>query len=770
MSVVEDHRTAQEVVADLRAAGARETTSVEVEAAEAAFTAWEAEMASSPAPGRDPVLCAMLSAGVPEEWATQLTQTVHACALAAVPTGVRAESLDAPQIREQASAVLGVVETLTATTASLEAMTLSATRDLTALTGQVLLAKKGLSSPDELASSARDQWRARAKSATRGEIRAAIGWGEGEVSDLVALANMPPAVLDPVRTALSSGEAPWRLVRRFFRECAELPHEAAAAVANGFFGTDPAAAVTERLGSDGMFTGQPWVHKQFYRALDREVARVKEDLRQDDPAGKARTRAESLAASDLWVRLDDDGTASLGLRCSATQGAALADRIDLAARRARGGGDPRSLNVLRATIGVALLLHGTLPEPPPTSGANPGAGVIARKDAAAVPEESARASSTQSAAAVPQEGASARSTQSAAAVPEEGAGSEPIDIERTAQLDRVLAGLPAATINILVPFSTLLPNVHPTLGDSTTTDHPSWEVGPAPPGREPLGAPPGRESPGAPPGPEPVGTVRSGVGEVTGKHPHFLTGAQIRALALQPGTTIFRILTDAATGRYVERSTTAYRFDKAMRTHIAFADQTCRAPNCTVPAAQCQFDHVQEFGTPGGETSEANGALLHGVDHQRKTEKLWDAIIHPNRDMTWTSLLGRIYRTKTHDYNQYTALLRMATDQVAAAPVDQRAAVIDEAMYAALAYRPPGSSLEAEDDWAWDEPEVYPAWGLVSLSHRDRHGRRQPGPHPAVVATEREHARQAAGRADDQHTTPPESNTQPDSSDAPPPF
>src|SRR5699024_12354284 len=79
MSVVEDHRTAQEVVADLRAAGARETTSVEVEAAEAAFTAWEAEMASSPAPGRDPVLCAMLSAGVPEEWATQLTQTVHAC-------------------------------------------------------------------------------------------------------------------------------------------------------------------------------------------------------------------------------------------------------------------------------------------------------------------------------------------------------------------------------------------------------------------------------------------------------------------------------------------------------------------------------------------------------------------------------------------------------------------------------------------------------------------------------------------------------------------
>ncbi|MCK0114362.1 hypothetical protein MWU75_19705, partial [Ornithinimicrobium sp. F0845] len=73
---------------------------------------------------------------------------------------------------------------------------------------------------------------------------------------------------------------------------------------------------------------------------------------------------------------------------------------------------------------------------------------------------------------------------------------------------------------------------------------------------------------------------------------------------------------------------------------------------------------VQEHGTPGGHTCEANGQPACDPHHDQKTKKAWDAVIDTNRDVTWTTLLGRIYRTKAHDYTQYTKLLTAATTHI----------------------------------------------------------------------------------------------------------
>lgn len=234
----------------------------------------------------------------------------------------------------------------------------------------------------------------------------------------------------------------------------------------------------------------------------------------------------------------------------------------------------------------------------------------------------------------------------------------------------------------------------------------------------------------------------------------------MRELARQPGSTLYRLLTDPASGRCVERSISAYRFDAAMRAQITFADVTCRAPGCTVPAGASEFDHVQEYDTPGGQTRESNGALLHGHHHQSKTEKDIDVAIDANRTMTWTTLLGRIYQTKAHDYRQYAALLSEAVARVTNAATDEtaRADAVDAAIYAALTHRDADETLALPEDY--DEPLHAPSWDLITLTHTDASGHRRYQPDPDVVSAE-------AARAPDSMEL--ESRSQPTSASGPAP-
>jgi len=198
------------------------------------------------------------------------------------------------------------------------------------------------------------------------------------------------------------------------------------------------------------------------------------------------------------------------------------------------------------------------------------------------------------------------------------------------------------------------------------------------------------------------------------------------------------------TGRCLERSTKAYPFTPAMKTQIAFADGMCRAPYCTKPAAASQFDHVTEFGTPGGHTCEANGALAHQPHHDQKTKEYLDVVINHRREMTWETLLGKIYRTKAHDYTQYSTMLTEATEQVLAAAEQDRGEAIDLAIYQALSYRPGRPRLTAGEDEPYGD-ETFPAWDTIRLTRRNpTTGRKINGPNPDIVKAEQaRHARAA---------------------------
>lgn len=578
-----------------------------------------------------------------------------------------------------------------------DGMIAEGTAELSAGFGQLLLADKGVASIDELTSGQRDKWRARAKSLTRLELELVTGWGVRIAADMVSLASSPSPIWVPVREALARGEVTWFLVRRFLRACAaaHLSHEEAAGVSNALFGSDPAVACTERLTSSREFTGQQWRQREYFDALDREVAKASAN-HGDDAAEK---HEKVSAASELTVTADEDGTACVMLRCSTTQAAAIADRIESGARRARTAGDPRALPQLSAAITAMLLLHGGVSLPD-------------------LPDDP-----------------------------------DLISPELTDQLAKILHGLPAATLEVIVPLNLMQPcpdgtardargpgtgvecadgpGSPPESGEKCAGDHGSKVecvyTGHCPGCARSPGAPADAATAGAEAEP-PAGVATGrfgdsffGVGRVKGRFATFLTPHEVAGLALTPGSTMFRLVTDPLSGRCLERSTTAYRFDAAMRAQIRAADVSCRAPGCLVPGRYSQIDHVQEFGTPGGETREANGALAHSGHHDQKTKRALEATINANRDITWRTLLGKIYRTKAHDYTQYSSLLGAAVDRVEGASNDaERSGLIDAAIYQALSYRPDGESVIAPDDEVGSDEDEFAGWDLVVLTHTDQ--------------------------------------------------
>ncbi|WP_256840941.1 HNH endonuclease signature motif containing protein [Ornithinimicrobium cryptoxanthini] len=695
---------------------------------------------------------ALVDLGVAPGAAEALTSASLACATVAGPSGSEAgrEHLEAPRLLEHGSDLLGAIESLTAAAGHLESVVLSAAKQLTWVHGKLLLGEKGATSPEELSASQKEKWRSRAKSKARTDIEAGIGWGVGEVRDLVAVANAAVEVAGPVQHSLRIGESSWRLVRSYYRACTGMDHADGAAIANGFFGTDPGAAVTERLDSAGSFLGGPWRHKEFHRALKREIARVNAQ----DPEKQKEADSAAKANADTHLMLDENGTGTFMIGTTALEGTAINERIGAAARRARALGDPRSQRQLRCAIATALLLKGTV-------------------DLSAIPDDP-----------------------------------DQVTIEQSEQLARVLSGLPPATLDVIVPLTTLLgtdPAGTPipaaftarpggpgctctcTCGASTISgaeatagsgDPPSPDLRGQPcpdpaahhhrdrPGPRPDGAPPDQHTPNHPDDPDdpdddpdadaddPYGLVDEqirlpdvGVGEVVGRDSLFLSPTQVRDLALVPGSTLYRLLTDPATGRCVERSITAYRFDAAMRAQIIAADRFCRAPGCVKPAKTSQLDHVQEYGTTGGHTCEANAMALSTTHHDKKTKKDVDAIINADRDVTWTTLLGRIYTTKAHDYNQYTKLLTAAKTQIdqEIAAGATKADAIDAAIYQALSYRPPGSPFESREDSPGFEDD-FTGWDQITLTHTGPDGQR--AYRPAPDTTRAEHERHRATRSD----------------------
>ncbi|GGK75613.1 hypothetical protein GCM10011509_25390 [Ornithinimicrobium pekingense] len=245
-------------------------------------------------------------------------------------------------------------------------------------------------------------------------------------------------------------------------------------------------------------------------------------------------------------------------------------------------------------------------------------------------------------------------------------------------------------------------------------------------------------------------------------------------LAMAPGTTLVRLLTDPADGRLIERSIASYRPDADMRRQVRAADVTSRAPGSRIPAARCDLDHEHPFAA-GGPTSESNLNCKDRRVHGFKTKGWWRTVMAANRDVAWTTLLGQSETTRAHDYRQYLdarAPLDPDQRQVHPSQRDDHAERLDlagQALYAALTHRDPHSTLAAPDDALGATDHDPSLGGWVWVSHTNPHGIRRHGPPP-----DRPTVAEILGIPTD--AASPEADTVPDTPwthrdpDEPPPF
>ncbi|PZU46777.1 MAG: hypothetical protein DI571_05120 [Arsenicicoccus sp.] len=462
------------------------------------------------------------------------------------------------------------------------------------------------------------------------------------------------------------------------------------------------------------------------------------------------------------LQIHDDGTATLEVTSSVVSLVAAHTRIERAARLLRKQGDPRTLDQLRADTAAALLVHGQLPQPEPTGHPD------------TTPTDTSRHP------AADQAGEPGSVSGSTLAVSEDDLVAP--DLEAMA---RVICGMPTIELHVVVPFDALAGRAsHPTCRHPSTDDT--------------------------------AATRHGEVGFLLGRHPAYLSPGQAREFALLPGTTLSRLLTDPADGRLIERSTTSYRPDAAMRRQVLAADVTSRAPGSRHPAAVCEIDHVTPWSSdsPGGATAETNLVALAKRHHDLKTRALAFTALNTRRDLRWTTLLGQSETTRTHDYRQYThhpqpttargerhlsvEELRDAVDRLAPlkpdpdelagpadapdqhpsqrADLDDRRDLLNRAFYAALAHRGPDAFLLDTDDHPGSTEHGGPLSGWMWITRTTPSGRRRTGAHPDTPTL-----RTVLGlppetdppHTDPPHTNPPDTNPpQPwtDTHDEPPPF
>ena len=135
--------------------------------------------------------------------------------------------------------------------------------------------------------------------------------------------------------------------------------------------------------------------------------------------------------------------------------------------------------------------------------------------------------------------------------------------------------------------------------------------------------------------------------------------------------------------------------------------------------------------------AENRGKPIHVVldnlnTHTNKAAQEWLAA---NRDVEWTTLLGRIYQTRAWDYRRYVTLVVDAIDAVRCAPVEEQALELDRQVYLALTHRDLGEQLNVGDDDPYPDVTRFEGWPYIGMSHRDPHtGNRVPGPSADAVA------------------------------------
>jgi hypothetical protein len=114
----------------------------------------------------------------------------------------------------------------------------------------------------------------------------------------------------------------------------------------------------------------------------------------------------------------------------------------------------------------------------------------------------------------------------------------------------------------------------------------------------------------------------------------------LRHLATSPGTTWYRLLTDAA-GRFLALSTHSYQPTEVIARTVTSRDHTCVWPGCRRPSVTCHLDHRVPH--PEGRTCTDNLAPLCRRHHQVKHADGYDLSRNSDGSHTWTSRHGSTF-------------------------------------------------------------------------------------------------------------------------------
>ncbi|WP_226345603.1 HNH endonuclease signature motif containing protein [Agilicoccus flavus] len=196
---------------------------------------------------------------------------------------------------------------------------------------------------------------AQARSAVVDSAVASCGGRRGPWLGRAGLAQAAPTVAEPLRAAVTAGELTFEQACTVVEEvdALEVPTDVRAVIA---------AAVAAYAARRRARTGAPAGQREFRACLRRQTIRH----------ASSRTRRSAAAARRaVWIRTEDDGAASLGIRGGDARCAGAYRRIDAIARALRGGGDRRTLDELRSDIALDLLLFGRPAPDAPTSTDHP---------------------------------------------------------------------------------------------------------------------------------------------------------------------------------------------------------------------------------------------------------------------------------------------------------------------------------------------------------------------------------------------------------------
>ena len=145
--------------------------------------------------------------------------------------------------------------------------------------------------------------------------------------------------------------------------------------------------------------------------------------------------------------------------------------------------------------------------------------------------------------------------------------------------------------------------------------------------------------------------LRENLGELVGFGP---VPAPIARL-LAKDAEFQRFVFEPADGHLIDLGTKHYTPSPELHDLVTARDRRCRFPGSNRSAENADDDHIKPFGRgsnadKGGSTSYANLGKLGRHNHRAKTHGGFTATPEDNAVVRWQTPLGRVYRTRPHDY------------------------------------------------------------------------------------------------------------------------